>query len=690
MESDSDASDASDANDANDANDASDASDASDVEMEDAPPTSWGHLSWWVETSGRAQRGLVGGYSRAKPPRKCRLDRTAAKAAAAAAAAAAARLSSSGRQTTLLAHARPARWTATSMALNADAIETVVLHLMAQSDARTLRALAVVNRECMAIVSGALRRACDACRHAARRFAEAQEKQRSLSCDSDEMCHTTQRRAEAAECQRVARLDEYEIAMAVAGVHHHRRHALVRKPDARWFHGSTSLFGHMQKGCELCSSEEASDTGHRAGPVALFACRKCAHNNRVRFSLQKAWEDRTFHHPKGQAQRLTVRFPRYESEANNYACALMSKRESRRRRMAGSHMPRARRTVSLSRRVHPNQKWTNELEASWQLWSDEAYGRDEDADEMPFELWHALPEFFFSDLTFASVMGLGSAGEDARVQASNHTAARRRARATVDARRAAFNRVAHTHRELIRRVNLLVRERGFRAWLQVIDLCCAARAFELRWLFRADESRFGDWRKARYQLLDMHPAALVDAAHRISSATHVLHRVFSSLCFSDGSALGPTDSSLIDSTRACVTEILKHLPMGLLRPGREDALYAKVQHLHNAHLWLTLVLDESQPAHNNQRLRIEVKIAPRIVERANLVLYAILTKYTIARLCSLVDVPENTDRLSPETLLRIQQRANNWGSLQSRDHARAVLYGLPGAWPYACTWEQNA
>lgn len=653
----------------------------SDVEMLNAPPTSWGHLSGWVKTSGRAQRCLVGGYTRAKPPGKCRLDRTAAKAVAAAG------LSSSGRQTTLRAHARPARWTATSMALSADAIETIVLHLMAQSNERTLRALAMVNRECAAIVSGTLRRSCDACRHAARRFAEAQQKQRSLSCDSDEMCHTTQRSAEAAEHRRVARLNEYEISMAVAGVHHHRRQALIRKPDARWFHGSTSLLGHMQKGCELCSSEEASDTGHRAGPVALFACRKCAHKNRVRFSLQKASGDRTFHHPKGKAQRLTVRFPRDDSEANNYACALMSKRESRRRRMAGSHMPRARRTVSLSRRVHPNHKWTNELEASWQLWSDEGYGRAEDTDEMPFELWHALPEFFFFDLTFASVMGLGRAGEDARVQASNHTAARRRARATVDARRAAFNRIAHTHRELIRRVNLLVRERGFCAWLDVIDLCCAARAFKLRWLFRADESRFGDWRKARYQLLDMHPVALLDAAHRISSAAYVLKRVLSSPCYSDGSALDPTYSSQIDSTRACVTEILKHLPMGLLRPGREDALYAKVEHLHDAHLRLTLVLDESQPAHRNQWLRIDVKIVPRIVERANLVLYAMVTKHTIARLCRLADMPENTDRLSSETCLRLQQSANNCHSLQSRDRVRAVLYGLPGAWPYAGTWE---
>ncbi len=660
--------------------DTSDTSDASDVEMEDAPLNTWDHLSWWINCSNRAQRGLVGGHTRVKPHEKCRLDRTAAKAAAAAAA----RPSTGGRQATLFAHARPARWTAASMTLNTDIIEAIILHLVTQSDARTLRALAVVNHECAKIVRDTLQRACRKLQNCAWSLEEAQLARRSMDFDDGDATVI-----DAANEERLRALHAYEICMLETGIPLPRRIDLVRKPGCRWFHGSTSLLGHLQRGCELCSSEEARDTGFRAGPVALFACRKCAHKNCVRFSVHKAHSDRAFYHPKRCAQRVTTRFPRYESEANNYACALMSKRESHRRRMTGSRLPKARRTVPLSRRVHTNQQpWTRALQDSWQLWSDEFHGPMVDVDEMPFELWHELPSFIPSHYTFARVMGLGSAGEDARVQAKNHNAARRRLRALVDARRAAFNRIAHTHREVIYRVNRIVRERGFRAWLQVIELCCAARAFELRWLFRADESRFGDWRKARYKLLDMHPVALVEGVHRISSATHVLQRVFSQVCYSDGSSPDKSPSRA-EPTRMCVLEILKHLPMSCLCPGLADSLYKKVQHLRHAELVLTLVNDESQPAGDNQRLLVKVMVDRCVIGRPNLELYAIMTPYTITRLYSLVDYPEHY-YLSVEVVLRVQQIANSFLRVEARDRARAMLYALPGAWPYACTWERNS
>jgi hypothetical protein len=655
-------------------------SDASDVEMENAPP-----LLGWSDWMGDTRRTLAAVNkllaNSPRPSNKCRLDRTTTTTKAAAA-----RPSTGGRQTTLLAHARPARWTAASMALSADAIETIVLHLMAQSDARTLRALAVVNRECAKIVRDTLRRACHKLQNCAWSFSEAQQARRYLDLYEEDATAI-----DAVDEERLEARHAYQRCMLETGIPEPRMEALVRKPRGRWFHGSTSLLGHLQQGCELCSSEEARDTGFRAGPVALFACRKCAHKNCVRFLVHKSTRDRAFHHPKGCAQRLTVCFPRHESEANNYACALMSKRESHRRRMAGSHLPKARRTVPLSRRVHTNQQpWTIELQDSWQLWSDECYGPTNDIDEMPFELWHELPSCIPSGLTFARVMGLGNASEETRVQANNHSAVRRRSRAAIDARRAAFNRVAHTHRVLIDRVNRLVRERGFRAWLQVIELCCAARSFELRWLFRADESRFGDWRKARYKLLDMHPIALVEAAHRISSATHVLQRVFSQICYSDGSK--PDQSpSRAEPTRACVLEILKHLPMTCLSPGLEDSLYEKVQHLRQAELALTLVVDESRPAGDNQRLLVKVKVDPRVIGRPNLELYAIITPYTITRLHSLLDMPEcERFSLSIEAALRIQQIANNWFRVEARDRVRAVLFALPGAWPYACTWERNS
>ena len=655
---------------------------SSNVEMEDAPPTTWDHLSRWMRNSNRMQHLHGPPFTPESRIRKCLAERTAERNSKRSAAA-------KGVQPSLLVHLRPARWTDVPMELNLDVLEVVADALMRTGNARTLRALAMVNRECAAAVHNTLNAACEKLRECAEEFADAQDTRRLLGYDDENATEAQLERMDAAEERRLEALDAYEDCMLSTGIPEPRMQALVRKPWSRWFHGSTSLLGHLQKGCELCANEEARDTHHRAGPVSLFACRKCAQKHRVRFTLIKHWTDRAFDHPKGRAQRLTVRFPRLESEANSYACALMSKRESHRRRMGGSRIPKARRTVPLSRRVHINkQPWTFELQDCWQLWSDEERGPMFDTDEMEFELWHELPPSIPSHLTFASVMKLGSTGESTRIEAANHSAVRRRVRASIDARRAAFNRLSGQHAALIYRVEMIVRDRGFRAWIQVIELCCAARAFELRWLFKAKESRFGDWRKSRYQLLDMDPTALMEAANRIDSVVCVMERVLASIRYADGSKpkyfLGRADS-----TRACILEILKHLPTACLSPGLEDKLYAKVQHLRRAVMLLSLVVDPALPAHNNQRLRIEVKIDPHIMGRANLELYAVVTKYAISKLSNLVNLPEDAEELSSYAIARIQDLANGWGYTERQDRMRAELYGLPGAWPCILTWVRN-
>ena len=668
------------------ASDDSDAS-ASDVEMEDAPPNTWDDLNWWIKFSGRTQRDQPKWYPIRPKPRRCLAERTAARTLKRSATD-----TTGGVQPSLLVHLRPARWTNAPMELNLDVLEVVADALMRTGNARALRALAVVNRECAAAVHNTLNAACEKLRECAEVFAQEQDARRLLGYDEENATEAQLERMDAAEARRLEALDAYEDCILSTGIPEPRMQALIRKPWSRWFHGSTSLLGHLQKGCELCANEEARDTGHRAGPVSLFACRKCAQKHRVRFLLVKHWTDRAFHHPKGRAQRLTVRFPRDESEANSYACALMSKRESHRRRMGSSRMPKARRTVPLSRRVHINkQPWTFELEDCWQLWSDEERGPMFDTDEMQFELWHELPPSIPSHLTFASVMKLGSAGESARTEAVSHSAVRRHVRASMDARRAAFNRLSGQHAALIYRVEMIVRERGFRAWIQVIELCCAARAFELRWLFKAKESRFGDWRKARYQLLDMDPTALVEAARRIDSVVCVMERVLASIRYYDGTKpryfLGRADS-----TRACILEIVKHLPtacLSLASRTMEDKLYAKVQHLRKAVMLLSLVVDPALSAHSNQRLRIEVKIDPHIMGRANLELYAVVTKYAISKLSNLVNLPEDAEELSPWAIARIQDLANGWGYTDRQDRMRAELYGLPGAWPCILTWVRN-
>jgi hypothetical protein len=652
------------------------ASDAA-VTMNPASPSKFMRYMWTTQRWNQEEDLRP----RVKPSGPCLSERTAARDAKRA-------TTTGGRQLCLLTQLRPTRWTTAPMELNLDVLELIAGVLMRTGDARTLRALAVVNRECAVAVRNTLRAACDELRGRAEALGEAQDHRRLLGYDDEgAMSEAQLARVDAAETRRRATLDAYEDCMLETGIPEGRARALARKPWSRWFHGSTSLLGHLQNGCELCSSNDSSpqnsvrDTGCRAGPVSLFACRTCAHKHRVRFLLVKDWTDRTFHHPNGHAQRLTARFPSDESEANSYACALMSKRESHRRWMGGSHIHKARRTVPLSRRVYTNQPWTFELQDCWQLWSDESGGPMSDTDEMQFELWHELPPSIPAHLTFASIMKLGSAGEGARAQAASHSAARRTLRASTDARRAAFNRVALTHAALVSRVNGLVQGRGFRAWMQVVYLCCAARAFELRWLFRAEDSRFGDWRRARYKLLDMDPAVLVEAAHRVNSAACVMGSVLRGLRHR-------TTASMHEGARACVLEILKHLPTACLSPGLEHQLLNKVQHLREAPLRLSLVEDAAMPKPINMQLRVEVEIDPRLLGRASLELRVVVTCYTISKLRKLADAPDDGRPLTHEIVARIQDRANNWSHTERQDEARADLYGLPGAWPCMFTWDR--
>lgn len=648
------------------------ASDAA-VTTKSASPSEFMRYMW---TTQRNQEEDL--RPRVKPSGPCRLDRVVARNAK--------RASTGGRQRCLLTQLRPTRWTTAPMELNLDVLELIASVLMRTGNARALRALAVVNRECAAAVRNTLHAACDELRDCAEAFADAQDMRQLLGTeDEDAMSEAQLERVDAAETRRLETLDAYEDCMLETGIPQGRMQGLVRKPWSRWFHGSASLLGHLQNGCELCSGsssqDDVRDTGRRAGPVSLFACRTCAHKHRVRFLLVKDWTDRAFHHPKGRAQRLTVRFPSDESEANSYACVLMSKRESHRRRMAGSHLPKARRTVPLSRRVYSNQSWTFELQDSWQLWSDQSCGPMSDTDEMQFELWHELPSSIPAHLTFASVLKLGSAGEGARAEAASHSVVRRTLRASTDARRAAFNRIASTHAALVLRVDSLVLGRGFRAWMQVVELCCAARAFELRWLFRAEDSRFGDWRKARYQLLDLDPAVLVEAVHRVNSAACVVGRVLEGLRY--------RSASKPESARVCVLEILKHLPTACLSPGLENQLFEKVQHLREAPLRLSLVEDAAMPKPINMQLRIEVEIDPRLLGRPSLELRVVVTCYTISKLRKLASVPDDGLPLTQSIIARIQDRANSWAHTEWQDHTRADLYGLPGAWPCMFTWERN-
>ena len=608
--------------------------------------------------------------------RKCLAERTAA----------AARKQTTGKQTTLLSHnVRPARWATACVDLNVDILELVARKLMCASEAKTLRALAVVNREAAAAVRNVLREACRELRALAIAYAELQEEFNTDSNRTVPDNMLTDEQLDAADAREVRRrgaLDNYAIRMMELGIPEGRMNVLVNKPWCRWFHNSRSMLGHLQYGCELCSSEECRDSFHRAGPVALSMCRECAATNRVRFTLHKGERDVPFFFINDANAKLLVRFPRCDSEANNYACALMSKRESRRRRWSGNRIPAARRTVKLSRRVH-HQNWNQMLAVEWESFSHAHHLPNDEPDEMEFELFHTLPDGIPKELSFAGVMGLRTSDET-RHEAIEHSARRRQARAIIDKRRTDYNRITRKYRGLIERVNRTVRERGFRAWIQVIEMCSAARAFELRWLFRAEESRFGNWRISRYHLLDMDPAVLEEAADRVSSVQMTLESIIGQICWSTGEPV-----SNPNATRLCVLEILKHLPVACLSPGLERPLYAKVQHLRDVPVSISIRARSREKGYS-QTLCADFAIDPSILGRPDLKLVAYVTRYTVVKLCSLTQFPDpGGSNLTREIADAVGRLANGY-DVEPRDRVRTELFALPGAWPFASTWRSNA
>ena len=613
----------------------------------------------------------------AERKRHCLLDRTSTKA-----------MRADRAQTKLSAYIRPVGWNGDDMLakVDADALGLVVRALLVAHDARTVRALACACRACAEAVRQTLLAVRTQLREAADAYWSARVDWvsiRDMDPEFPEFLNAEGREHHAATLKRCTdAYDRYDACMRANGIHEYRRDALTARVGQRWFHDAKSVLGHVASGCELCAEPLAEDT-FGAGPVALFACAKCAHANRVRFTLHPDEERAKRLRKPTSALPVLARFPRTDRPANNYACALLSKRETHRRRMKTDRAAVARRAVPLSRRVH-RQKWTNGLHAAWIDYGDED-DVEPDPDAMDFELWHALPPGIPAELGFAPMMDAHVA-DGTRAEADACGTVRRRARAATDARRHKYNKLLEKHDSTVSVVNRVIQNTGYFAWVQVLDLVCAAHAFELRWMFRASQSRFGDWRRARYRLLDIEPHALRVGTKRVRNVAFALTATLTD-------ANLPLDSNC--PTRACVLEIAKHLPDAFL-DGDWESLHAVVQHLRSARI--TLRVAATRP-----RLYIDVAINPRILRRPALTLEVVLTQYVINQLHGLVYDSPPPKALGWEVTGIVESMANQmstqcWAKhvahpsysekvlTPGRDKVRAALFRLPGAWPCARLW----
>ncbi len=621
-------------------------------------------LVGWNEFTLETQTNM--GQPRRTVPKKrrCLLDRTTTKA------------QREDRAQLRLDRMHLAGRTRTTMDLAPDVLCHIVEAVMASGDAQAIRAFAVTCRATATAVATALDSARQRLKEVAKALTLAEAHRYTVKCvvhgQGKEEFRWALTEAEKDVKNCVAAFRE---TMTSVGIRHEgRQNGLITNAYRVFFQDARSILGHIQSGCELCASDDVHPYHQvRAGPVALFACKKCCKQQCVEFRLLKDPDGQGSRFYKNGQLRAKIELPRREGTPYSYACGLLSKRRMHQQRMK-ARRPSDAGTRRLIRRSH----WVDfpqGLEHAWNIY-EAPFTVEWDA--MPFEMWHVLPAGIPNELTFASVFGL-QPNEETRSDAVQEAKRLSRARQVTINRRVAFNRLRRQYDELVLSVRSVTTGMNFGGWIQIIDLTLAARAFDVRWLFREPGLRLGDWRTARYKVLQISPDKRRDALRRLEYTIDVLKSVLKR-------ERVPEHLYKYDSgTRACVLEIIKQLPLAALN-GEWRHLLGVVHALRGTPM--TLQLHETNPRSETQWLSASMTVEGNYFHHRHIVLEARVSSYERNRLLKAIDWPHQADRLTNEMVVSAMHIANmvtlgTAAQIERRDKVRAIVFGLPGAWP---TW----
>ena len=460
---------------------------------------------------------------------------------------------------------RPSAWMAAPLDLSDDILSVIVEALMRDSSVRAIKAFALVNRACAAAVSGTLQAHRVELRKRAKRLEVAEEntskrgrrraRQRGYGDEQPPSSSESSSDEDGGESDATndaydARVDFLKYTKSI-GIQKLRGNLLSTAPGRVWFHDNKSLLGHLQGGCELCDNVYGVALLPRgAGPVALFACDRCRSKGCVDLTLEFGNDTTTC--------TLVARVDSRETDANNYARALLSKRQAHRKRMlsnrsAGVPPP------NLGKRVHVIE-FTDPLLLAYSV-SKHAMS----IAPWPLELWHQLPPGLPQQLTFGGMLSLR--GSDAvRDEARLHAMRRHKARSAGAKRRVALAQMLRSYVDARAAVGCVTRANSFEGWVQVIDICCAARSFEMRWLFKTDQAYhgFSDVRASQYKLLGMDANERDAAARRVETVARVL-RISISRSLKRAYRLQENHTE-----RDLVITLLKNLPKPCLEKPAEE------------------------------------------------------------------------------------------------------------------------
>jgi hypothetical protein len=229
-----------------------------------------------------------------------------------------------------------------------------------------------------------------------------------------------------------------------------------------------------------------------------------------------------------------------------------------------------------------------------------------------------------------------------------------------------------------------------------MDVCCAARAFEMRWVF-APRIRFSpgrDWLGSRYDVLKIPESERKRMLNRIDillSALGLAQREYTrerdNAAHQHGPYLRLEDFCAgRDRGRKCYLEIAKRMPVAWLTTLDSWVIFQALRSLRRAHMHFAL--EESPLSCNiaHQTLTITIHVDARFFDGLHAVtLTCCVGKYSCSQIGKLVCEPE-IERITPAIVSKLSRMANMrphdlvpLPDNPLRDQARTVLFGLPGA-----------
>ena len=576
-------------------------------------------------------------------------------------------------QRSLLAYIRPPDWMSEPLDLGTDVITMIVEVLMRSEDyhkVRAIKALALVNRLCAAAVASTLDQVRAQLQHNGRECALA-EKAKVLRLRA-ETTRSEQTKALIAEARRLHKV--HEDYMEEVDIPQARLMGLAPFPDRTWFHDNRSLLGHLGNACELCNSTMQYRYGRGYqfidGPVMLIACDVCKHKGCVELDLSYA--DAT-------GQVLKVRIEQEETVANNYARALLSKHATRLKRMRSKRATRVL-PAKLGKRVH-HVGVSDELSLCY--WNSDhrmAHG------PWYLELWHTLPKGLPQGVTFGALMGVRNSDE-VRKEAQEYAVLLRARRKDAAQKRSALSKLLRTYMGQRDAVHDVVLAGTFEGWVQAIELCSTARAFEVRWLFRWDEDHVSrvppSWRANQYKLLTESDLPEFGAAvRRVATVARVLAKGFKRTTIRYDN--WPTDGS---SERACMLALMRNFTPAFLERG-PVVVDQIVDLVRCAAIELKCPANSSE---HSQTLLVTYTLVGEPFDGRRMEIVSYFSDHIVQRICKKFDFqPQGKETLTQVMVRGLASYVNRPLVTDAYDHsrilrnnARAEIFALPAVWP---TW----